>query len=310
MTSTDDRLRSNASERLAQAAARSKSAARVALLRPLPRRHDPRHAVDAFLAATLREQVPDAGLEHEAERVEPARDDVGALAVAHVDAASAPQRPGEHRQMRDAVLLAEPAACIDVEELRGPAGPVLQLRGQRGEELQPGRRQLAAEPKLRRRADEERLGLDRVEACQLRPVAALQPVAARRARAPRRSGRRPRPAPARPAAPSAPTPRGARRARRRSAAPASAAPAGTRRDGSRARLRVVGGEHDRRWRELSLGSRPCVSCSSLVAGSPSTARRRPSPGSPPRDAHAACASPPSSSATARPAPAASTPTRP
>ena len=153
----------------------------VASSAPLPGGHDPRHAVDALLAAALREQVPDAGLEDEAERVEPARDDGGALAVAHVEAAPPPERPGDHRQMRDAVLLAEPAARIDVEELRGTAGAVLQLRGQRGEELQPGGGQLAAEPQLRRRADEERLGLDRVEARQLRPVAALQAIAARRA---------------------------------------------------------------------------------------------------------------------------------
>ena len=93
---------------------------------------------------------------------------------------SAPERPGEHRQMRDAVLLAEPAACIDVEELRGAARAVLQLRRQRGEELQPRGGELATEPQLRGRADEERLGLDRVQAGQPRPVAALQAVAARR----------------------------------------------------------------------------------------------------------------------------------
>ncbi len=103
-----------------------------------------------------------------------------ALAVAHVQAAPAPERAGEDGQMRDAILLAEPAACVDVEELRSPAGAVLQLRGQRGEELQPGRSQLAAESQLRRRADEERLRLDRVETRQLRPVAALQAIAARR----------------------------------------------------------------------------------------------------------------------------------
>ena len=181
MTSTYDRLRSNASERLAQAAARSKSGCAHRLLRPLPRGHDPRHAVDALLAAALREQVPDARLEDEAERVEPARDDRGALPVAHVESASPPEGPGEHRQMGDAVLLAKPAACIDVEELRGPAGPVLQLRGERGEELQPGRRELAPEPQLRGRADEEGLCLDCVETGQLRPVAALQAIAARRA---------------------------------------------------------------------------------------------------------------------------------
>ena len=81
--------------------------------------------------------------------------------------------------MRDAVLLAEPAARVDVEE-RGPAGPVLQLRGQRGEKLQPGRGQLAAEPELRGRTDEERFGLDGVEPGSALSGSRAPAVAARR----------------------------------------------------------------------------------------------------------------------------------
>ncbi len=81
--------------------------------------------------------------------------------------------------MRDSVLLAEPAAHVDVEELRGPAGAVLQLLGQRGEELQACGRELAAETELGRRADEERLRLGRVEPGELRAVAALEAIAAR-----------------------------------------------------------------------------------------------------------------------------------
>ena len=50
--------------------------------------------------------------------------------------------------------------------------------GQRREQLQPRRGQLAAETELGRRPDEERLRLDGIEAGQLRPVAALEPVAA------------------------------------------------------------------------------------------------------------------------------------
>ena len=66
-----------------------------------------------------------------------------------------------------------------MEEPRGSPGPLLQLRGQRREQLQPRRGQLAAEPELRRRPDEERLRLGGIEPGQLRPVAALEPVAAR-----------------------------------------------------------------------------------------------------------------------------------
>ena len=58
-------------------------------------------------------------------------------------------------------------------------GALLQLLGQGGQELQSRRGELPPEAELRRRADEERLCLDRVEAGQLRPVAALQAVAAR-----------------------------------------------------------------------------------------------------------------------------------
>ena len=82
--------------------------------------------------------------------------------------------------VRDAVLLAKPAARVDVEEPRGAAGALLQLGGQRGEELQPRGGQLAAEPELGRGPDEERLRLGGVEPGQPRPVAALQAVAARR----------------------------------------------------------------------------------------------------------------------------------
>ncbi len=80
--------------------------------------------------------------------------------------------------MRHAVLFAKPATRIDVEESRGPVGALLQLRGQGREELQPRRGQFAAESELGCRPDEERLRLGSVEPGQLRPVAALQVVAA------------------------------------------------------------------------------------------------------------------------------------
>ena len=83
--------------------------------------------------------------------------------------------------MRHAVLLAEPAARVDVEPLRRAACALLQLGRQGGEQLQAGGGELAAEPELGGRADEERLRLVDVEAGQLRPVPALEAVAAGRA---------------------------------------------------------------------------------------------------------------------------------
>ena len=117
VTSTCRRLRSKASERSVQTVAEVEAHGPLARLRALPGGDDPRDAVDAFLAAAPREQVPDAGLEDEAERVEAAGDDVAPLAVADVHALAPPQRARDHRQVGRAILLAEPAARVDVEEL-------------------------------------------------------------------------------------------------------------------------------------------------------------------------------------------------
>ena len=87
--------------------------------------------------------------------------------------------------MRDAVLRPEPAARVEVEEPRGARRPLLQLRRQRGEQLQPRRRELAAEPELRGRTGhargEQRLRLVGRQRRQPGAVAAGEPVAARRA---------------------------------------------------------------------------------------------------------------------------------
>src|SRR5215216_377429 len=143
-------------------------------------RDDARDAVHALLSATPGEQIPDADLEDQAERVEAARHDRRSFAVTHVETQPPPQSAGDYRQVRDPVLLAEPPARVDVEQLRRQAGPVLQLLRQRGEQLEPRRSELAAEAELGRRPDEQRLGLGLVEAGQLGPVAALEPVAAGR----------------------------------------------------------------------------------------------------------------------------------
>ena len=80
--------------------------------------------------------------------------------------------------MWDSVLFAKPTMRVDMEEPFGAAGALLQLRRQGGKKLQPRRGQLAAEPELGCGPDEERLRLSRVEPGQLRPVAALEAVAA------------------------------------------------------------------------------------------------------------------------------------
>src|SRR5262249_31777998 len=148
-------------------------------LSALARGDDPRDAVDTLLAPALREQIPDTGFEDEPEGVETPRDDGRALPVADLEPTAAPQRPCDHRQVRDAVLLAEPAARVDVEQSRGPPGPLLQVGRQRRDELQPGCGQLAAESELGRRPDEERLRFRGIEPGQLCSVPALEPVAAR-----------------------------------------------------------------------------------------------------------------------------------
>src|SRR5262245_29716889 len=98
-----------------------------ARLGALPRRDDPRYAVDPLLAPALREQIPDPGFEDEPEGVEAPRDDRRALLVTDLEPTAAPKCPCDHGQVRDSVLLAEPAARVDVEQSRGPPGALLQV---------------------------------------------------------------------------------------------------------------------------------------------------------------------------------------
>jgi hypothetical protein len=78
--------------------------------------------------------------------------------------------------MRDAVLGPEPAARVEMEEPRGARRAPLKLRGQRREQLQPCRRELAAEAELGGGAGhprrEQRLCLIGGQAGEPRPVAA------------------------------------------------------------------------------------------------------------------------------------------
>ena len=66
------------------------------------------------------------------------------------------------------------------EEPGGAIGALLKLRRERGEQLEPRCGELTAEAQLRGRPDEERLCFGGVEPRQLRAIAVLEPIAARR----------------------------------------------------------------------------------------------------------------------------------
>ena len=87
--------------------------------------------------------------------------------------------------MRDAVLGAEPAAGVEVEEALRARRPFLELGRERREHLQARGRELAAESQLDGRplhpGREQRLGLVPRQPGEARPIAAREPVAPRRA---------------------------------------------------------------------------------------------------------------------------------
>src|SRR5690348_17840358 len=144
---------------------------------------DARDAVHPHPGHPVRDEIPSSCLEHEPERVDRALDDAVALAVADPHPAAAPDGGCQLRQVGNAVLGAEPAARVQVEESLRPRGPLLELGRERREQLQPGGGELAAEPELGRRArhpgGEERLRLVARQAGQPRAVAAREAVAAR-----------------------------------------------------------------------------------------------------------------------------------
>src|SRR2546423_3293368 len=69
----------------------------------------------------MRDQVPRAALEHEAERIERATHDARPLAVARAQPPLLPGRGGDRGQMRHRVLGSEPAAGVEVEVALGAA---------------------------------------------------------------------------------------------------------------------------------------------------------------------------------------------
>jgi hypothetical protein len=95
------------------------------------------------------DQVPDAGLQHEPQRVEAAGDVAVAGPVADVEAGAGPHGIGHGRQVRRPLLAGEPARRIDVEALRHACRPRPQLGRQRGQHLRLRDRQHRPEPELR-----------------------------------------------------------------------------------------------------------------------------------------------------------------
>src|SRR5207253_8218985 len=80
------------------------------------RGYEPRHAVHTHPGTPAGNEIPRAGLEHEAEGVERAPDRLRPFAVPGRETAAAPDPRSERRQVRGLVLAAEPAARVEVEE--------------------------------------------------------------------------------------------------------------------------------------------------------------------------------------------------
>ena len=197
---------------------RSPSGARCSPAR-LARGDDSRDAVDALLAAPPGEQVPDAGLEDESERVEAARDDASSpRGSACRGGGRARARPRSRAGAGRGPPRETSRACRRGRAARrdrpAPGAPAAARRGASAAPRRaPGRGR--ARRRDRRRAPPPRPRRGPSASCDSRARADSR----RRARGPTRSGRLPRPVPARPAGPFAPRPRAALRAPRRSVAP-------------------------------------------------------------------------------------------
>ena len=86
----------------------------------------------------LGDEVPDAALEHEPQRIEAAADEAVAALVADVDAPSVPQGRGESAQRRHRFGRLEPARHVDEEALAQPGCACSQLGREGGVDLRLG----------------------------------------------------------------------------------------------------------------------------------------------------------------------------
>src|SRR5207237_10410292 len=101
---------------------------------------DTRDAVHAHAGDAVGDEIPGAGLDDETERIDRPLYDAHPLAVTDADAAAAPDRGRERGQVRDAVLSAEPATRVEVEEPLRPRRPLLELGRERGHDRSEERR--------------------------------------------------------------------------------------------------------------------------------------------------------------------------
>jgi hypothetical protein len=109
---------------------------------------DPAHPVGADVGAVAGDEVPDARLEHQAERVEAAVDLLTAPVVPDLDAAVVPQSVGNGGEMWQFLGALEPPRGVEVEPLPDPCRPAAELGGQGGEHLELGGGEHRAEPEL------------------------------------------------------------------------------------------------------------------------------------------------------------------
>ncbi len=109
---------------------------------------DLRQPVGANVAVALRHDVPDAALQHEAERLDHPVLDVLPALVADGDAGFAPHRLGDQLQEFGLVAGLEPAARIEMKTRAHPPRLGLPVGRQRREQLQLGLRRFLAEPEF------------------------------------------------------------------------------------------------------------------------------------------------------------------
>src|SRR5207247_6819765 len=106
----------------------------------------------AELAVRARDEIPDAALQHQAERLDDAVLQAVRAAVADLDPAPVPDRFGELFQMGDGLRGAEPARCVEVEALRDARCSRPELRREGGKDLELRGAHDRAETELRGRA--------------------------------------------------------------------------------------------------------------------------------------------------------------
>ncbi|BBH70652.1 hypothetical protein ACTI_73370 [Actinoplanes sp. OR16] len=158
-------------------------------LRQRAETHDRGDSVRPRPATSGGDQIPDAGLDDEPERVEPAGDLAGPrrpAAVPDLDHLIAPERFGDREQVRHRVGLPVPAVGVEVEPLPDPHRRLSVRDRQRRHQLEFGGGHLSAQTELgsglRHAGQEQRLGLIGGHPGQPGPVAVHELVSAGRPR--------------------------------------------------------------------------------------------------------------------------------